>query len=172
MDFLIRSFLAILACTTLVSASIDVTSWNSTACTNSTKTQRKAWHKMSNTEKTSYIDAELCLINTPATLGFEGAQTKFDELQYAHIWQSNVIHYSVSPLSKSHSIVYESKADPKQGTISPLTQLVHVRARIPTQIPLQLHGRPTLLGRSTRHHQLLSPNGQLPRLRHCLRLRR
>lgn len=100
---LIRNFAALLAASTVVSASpvvkshakrdVDVNTWNST-CTN--PTQRKSWHYMTDAEKKAYIDAELCLINTPATLGFAGAQSKFDELQYSHIHQSNVVHYSVS----------------------------------------------------------------------------
>ncbi|TVY64171.1 NmrA-like family domain-containing protein [Lachnellula suecica] len=49
---------------------------------------------MANDEKTAYIDAELCLMNPPATLGFNGAQTKWDELLYCHAWQSNVVQYS------------------------------------------------------------------------------
>lgn len=85
---------AIVACNSLASATYTQSS-NAT-CT--TRTQRKAWHKMEDTEKQAYIDAELCLINTPGSLGLDGAQTLFDELQYCHVWQSNVIHYSVCSL--------------------------------------------------------------------------
>lgn len=86
-----RFVAAILACSSLVSATY--TQSPNATCT--TKTQRKAWHKMEDAEKQAYIDAELCLINTPGVLGLDGAQSLFDELQYCHVWQSNVIHYSV-----------------------------------------------------------------------------
>ncbi|KAF8865197.1 Di-copper centre-containing protein [Acephala macrosclerotiorum] len=105
MSFLIRTLVALLACSALISDSPaqslpvfkrdNIASTSNSTCT--TKTQRKAWRKMTNPEKQVYIDSEPCLINTPADLGFAGAQTKFDELQYCHIWQSNVIHYAFLP---------------------------------------------------------------------------
>lgn len=87
----------LLACSSLVAAAPSKSDNGTSTCT--TKTQRKAWHKMTNTEKSAYIDAELCLMSTPATLGLAGTQNKFDELLYCHVWQSNVIHYSVSVTS-------------------------------------------------------------------------
>ncbi|RSL40767.1 hypothetical protein CEP51_016655 [Fusarium floridanum] len=63
--------------------------WNTT-CT--TKTQRKAWHTLTTNEKNAYIDAELCLMSKPAKLGVEGAVNRWDELDWAHIAQANVIH--------------------------------------------------------------------------------
>lgn len=47
---------------------------------------------MTNNEKTAYIDAELCLMSKPAKLGVEGAVNRWDELDWAHIAQANVIH--------------------------------------------------------------------------------
>lgn len=47
---------------------------------------------MTTTEKTAYIDAELCLMARPAQAGIEGAQNRWDELDWAHIVQSNIIH--------------------------------------------------------------------------------
>ncbi|KAI3392966.1 hypothetical protein diail_4914, partial [Diaporthe ilicicola] len=44
-------------------------------------------------EKQAYIKADLCLISSPAKTGtIEGAITRWDELHYMHIVQSNVIH--------------------------------------------------------------------------------
>ena len=47
---------------------------------------------MTDTEKASYIEAELCLMARPAQAGITGAQNRWDELDWAHIAQSNVIH--------------------------------------------------------------------------------
>lgn len=47
---------------------------------------------MTTTEKTAYIDAELCLMERPAQAGITGALNRWDELDWAHIVQSNVIH--------------------------------------------------------------------------------
>lgn len=76
-----RFVAAISTCSYLVSATYAQSP--NAACT--TKTQRKAWHKMEDSEKQAYIDAELCLINTPGVLGLDGAQSLFDEVQYCHI---------------------------------------------------------------------------------------
>ena len=47
---------------------------------------------MTDTEKALYIEAELCLMARPAQAGITGAQNRWDELDWAHIAQSNVIH--------------------------------------------------------------------------------
>ncbi|WPB06882.1 uncharacterized protein RHO25_011542 [Cercospora beticola] len=65
--------------------------------------QRKAWHTLSNDEKKSYLDAEVCLLNTPlSTLPslqtkdqlsrFPIAKTLFQALQEQHQLQSDFIH--------------------------------------------------------------------------------
>jgi tyrosinase len=54
--------------------------------------QRRAWHTLTNAEKTSYINGELCLMSTPASSGIPGAVTRWDELQYAHLSQADYIH--------------------------------------------------------------------------------
>ncbi|TLS26409.1 hypothetical protein PpBr36_05572 [Pyricularia pennisetigena] len=59
-------------------------------CTN--PGQRRAWHTLDNTEKKAYIDAELCLMAKPATLGLPGAKTRFDELQASHQLQAFATH--------------------------------------------------------------------------------
>ncbi|KAK0737959.1 hypothetical protein B0T18DRAFT_335390 [Schizothecium vesticola] len=55
--------------------------------------QRKAWHKLTNAEKSAYINAELCLMKTPATLGLRGAKTRFDEFQSIHQLQAYSTHF-------------------------------------------------------------------------------
>ncbi|ROW04939.1 hypothetical protein VPNG_06991 [Cytospora leucostoma] len=64
---------------------------------NDTKTctslnQRKAWHTLTDDEKAEYLRAEKCLMSRPTQLNVEGAQNRWDEIQWAHIVQSNDIH--------------------------------------------------------------------------------
>ncbi|KAF2008959.1 Di-copper centre-containing protein [Aaosphaeria arxii CBS 175.79] len=61
------------------------------ACT--TKGKRRAWHTFSNTEKLAYIDAELCLMKKPATLGLPSTKTRFDEFQAIHALQAYATHF-------------------------------------------------------------------------------
>jgi tyrosinase len=55
-----------------------------------TKTLR---HKLTNAEKKAYLDAELCLMNTPAELDLRGARTVFDELQSIHVNIAQIAHF-------------------------------------------------------------------------------
>lgn len=55
-------------------------------------------HNLTDDEKKAYIDAELCLMSSPAKAGIELAQNRWDELSYAHIAQSNFIHRVVSAM--------------------------------------------------------------------------
>lgn len=89
MTVTLRSLFTVLATSGLAAATAP---WNTT-CT--TKTQRKAWNNMTDTEKSAYINAELCLMNTTAKTDIEGAINRWDELDWAHIVQSNVIHNTV-----------------------------------------------------------------------------
>ncbi|KAK3357999.1 hypothetical protein B0T25DRAFT_499703 [Lasiosphaeria hispida] len=59
----------------------------------STPTQRKPWQKLTDSERTDYINATLCLMNTPARHDIPGAKTLWDELHYIHIYQSAYIHF-------------------------------------------------------------------------------
>jgi len=52
-------------------------------------------HTLTNDEKLEYINAELCLMSKPATLGLPGAVTRFDELQAIHQLQAYKTHYVV-----------------------------------------------------------------------------
>ncbi|KAH8657816.1 hypothetical protein BX600DRAFT_514367 [Xylariales sp. PMI_506] len=54
--------------------------------------QRRAWSALTDSEKHEYINAELCLMNSPASQDIEGALTRWDDIQYVHIVQSNIIH--------------------------------------------------------------------------------
>ncbi|KAH8885006.1 amino acid transporter [Thozetella sp. PMI_491] len=57
-----------------------------------TKTARKPWGTLTSDEKSAYIDAELCLMAAPSKSGIDGAQTRWDDLQWNHIVQANFIH--------------------------------------------------------------------------------
>ncbi|KAF6813124.1 amino acid transporter [Colletotrichum sojae] len=54
--------------------------------------QRKAWHTLSNDEKSDYLQAVKCLMTSPAKSGITGAKTRWDELHSCHVEQSNFIH--------------------------------------------------------------------------------
>jgi len=56
------------------------------------KLRRKPWHTLSTKEKKDYIDAELCLINKPATLGLPDATNRFEELQQIHRIPAAISH--------------------------------------------------------------------------------
>ena len=58
-------------------------------------TQNLNRHLLSNDEKTSYLNAELCLMKVPASHGLSTAKTLFDELQEAHQLLVNSIHFVV-----------------------------------------------------------------------------
>lgn len=49
-------------------------------------------NNMTSSEKDAYIQAELCLMERPPQADITGAQNRWDELDWAHIVQSNVIH--------------------------------------------------------------------------------
>ncbi|KAM7219489.1 hypothetical protein V8F06_005044 [Rhypophila decipiens] len=54
---------------------------------------RKSWHTLSTAERQAYIDAELCLMSKPGTLGLRGARSKFDEFQAVHVSQAEIAHF-------------------------------------------------------------------------------
>lgn len=49
-------------------------------------------HTLSNEEKSSYLTAVKCLMESPAKTGIKGAVYRWDELQALHSEQSNFIH--------------------------------------------------------------------------------
>ncbi|ETS80056.1 hypothetical protein PFICI_07585 [Pestalotiopsis fici W106-1] len=82
------TFLGLLASACLATAS---NSFGNGTCTQ--VNQRKAWHTLTDDEKAEYLRAEKCLIESPAKGGVvDGAVTRWDELHWVHITQSNVIH--------------------------------------------------------------------------------
>ncbi|KAH7305522.1 hypothetical protein B0I35DRAFT_443939 [Stachybotrys elegans] len=60
------------------------------ACT--VKVQHKPWQMLTSAERTAYINAELCLMEAPTRLNVAGSKTLWDDLQWAHILQANVMH--------------------------------------------------------------------------------
>lgn len=69
-------------------------------------------------EKQAYIDAELCLISSPPRTGtIEGAITRWDELHYTHIVQTNVVHDTGSFLPwhrlymRAHEILLQTECN-------------------------------------------------------------
>ena len=74
-----------------------------------TKLQRRAWHTLSATEKKAYIDAELCLMKLPATLGLTGAKNRFEELQSSHQAQAGITHGvgAFLPFHRLHMYAHE-----------------------------------------------------------------
>ncbi|KAF2473068.1 Di-copper centre-containing protein [Lindgomyces ingoldianus] len=85
------SFLVLITATTLAAA-VPHSRLASRASTCTTKSQRKSWTTLTNTEKAAYIEAELCLMNSP-TKGFVAdAVSRWDDLTWAHLNQSNYIH--------------------------------------------------------------------------------
>ncbi|TDZ30557.1 Tyrosinase-like protein orsC [Colletotrichum spinosum] len=79
-----------LACASPLLA-VNGTNSNSTSTCTSLN-QRKAWHTLSNEEKSNYLQAVKCLIESPAKSGIKGAVTRWDELHSCHVEQSNFIH--------------------------------------------------------------------------------
>ncbi|CAI4211725.1 unnamed protein product [Parascedosporium putredinis] len=55
---------------------------DSTPCIN--PSLRRPWQILSDGEKRSYLDAQLCVMRTPQTLGLPGARTRFEELAATH----------------------------------------------------------------------------------------
>ena len=49
-------------------------------------------HTLTDDEKASYIEAELCLMDKEATLGLNGTKNRFEELQAAHQIQADIVH--------------------------------------------------------------------------------
>lgn len=54
---------------------------------------------LSNAEKKAYIQAELCLINSPPKNGLGDARSIFEELQWTHLEQTDSIHGVVGLLT-------------------------------------------------------------------------
>ncbi|KAK7705175.1 hypothetical protein SLS64_008069 [Diaporthe eres] len=88
------SFLAGAVCLSTLALASPLASrdTNTTSTTCSEVHQRKAWHNLSDDEKSAYIEAELCLINSPAKDGLPYSKTRWDEITYSHAIQTNWVH--------------------------------------------------------------------------------
>ncbi|KAI1335914.1 amino acid transporter [Xylariaceae sp. FL0016] len=53
---------------------------------------RVPWSELTETEKSDYIQADLCLMALPSTSGIEGAVTRWDDLQWPHVVQTITVH--------------------------------------------------------------------------------
>ncbi|POS74667.1 hypothetical protein DHEL01_v206935 [Diaporthe helianthi] len=71
-------------------ALLGMTQTVSAACTN--PTQRKAWSTLTSAEKNDYIDATLCLMESPSKSQYAGSKTIWGDLQVAHVAQVQFIH--------------------------------------------------------------------------------
>ena len=108
-----------------------------------TKLQRKAWHTFTTEEKRAYINADLCLMKIPATLGLPGTKNRFEELQSIHQTQSHIVHGVVSLVA--HKIL-SKQTDDIPGRIPPLPPTAHVRPRAAHPQRVRVQGRPAVLG--------------------------
>lgn len=50
---------------------------------------------MTKEEKDSYIQGDLCLINSPSKADIPGAVTRWDDLQWPHVVQTDSVHFVV-----------------------------------------------------------------------------
>ncbi|KAH8201560.1 hypothetical protein TruAng_004252 [Truncatella angustata] len=55
--------------------------------------QRVPWSNLTIEEKDSYIQADLCLINSPSKGEIPGAVSRWDDLQWPHVVQTDSVHF-------------------------------------------------------------------------------
>lgn len=60
---------------------------------------RKAWHNLTDDEKSSYIEAELCLMRSPPRTGHPLVQNRWDEFTVAHEVQTRKYKPSTVPVA-------------------------------------------------------------------------
>lgn len=58
--------------------------------------------QLTSDEQSAYVDAELCLMAAPSQLDVEGTQTRWDDLHWNHIVQTNFIHDVVGQYRKKY----------------------------------------------------------------------
>lgn len=58
---------------------------------------RKAWHNLTDGEKSAYIEAELCLMRSPPRTGHPFVQNRWDEFTVAHEVQTRKHKYCPIP---------------------------------------------------------------------------
>ncbi|KAK8058862.1 amino acid transporter [Apiospora phragmitis] len=78
------------------------------ACTN--PSIRKPWTALTDNEKHDFLQAELCLMETPSKTRYAGSVTRWDELQALHVAQVQYIHTTGSflPWHRYFMTVHES----------------------------------------------------------------
>lgn len=91
----LSSIAAILICLCSMTVATPLLSRQTTAdvheaCT--TLHQRKAWHDLTSEDKSAYIEAELCLMNSPPRTGHPLAQNRWDEFTITHTVQTQWVH--------------------------------------------------------------------------------
>ncbi|KAK9425028.1 hypothetical protein SUNI508_03168 [Seiridium unicorne] len=59
--------------------------------------QRVPWSNLAKEEKDSHIQADLCLINSPSKGDIPGAVTRWDDLQWPHVVQTDSVHIVTAP---------------------------------------------------------------------------
>ncbi|KAI1844323.1 hypothetical protein JX266_009417, partial [Neoarthrinium moseri] len=88
MTSLVQRALLLLAASSIVSA--VPAKRQASVCTE--VRERVPWYNLTSEEKTSYIQADLCLINAPSKSGIPGAVTRWDDLQWPHVVQTATVH--------------------------------------------------------------------------------
>ncbi|KAK8136758.1 amino acid transporter [Apiospora sp. TS-2023a] len=76
--------------TSLAALLLAAASSVSGACTN--PSVRKAWTALTDNEKKDFLQAEVCLMETPSKTRYAGSISRWDELQALHVAQVQYIH--------------------------------------------------------------------------------
>lgn len=64
---------------------------------------------LSDDEKQMYIEAELCLMNTPSMSDLRGSRTKFDNSQAIRVLQAEIAPFLLPFCISPSSVVWESR---------------------------------------------------------------
>ncbi|KAK7998875.1 Tyrosinase-like protein orsC [Apiospora marii] len=80
----------------------------SSSCTNTSV--RKAWTALTDNEKHDFLQAEICLMETPSKTRYAGSISRWDELQALHVAQVQYIHTTGSffPWHRYYMTVHEA----------------------------------------------------------------
>lgn len=66
---------------------------------------RKEWRNLTDTEKTAFIDAELCLMSAAGQTGLPGAVGRYDDLQAVHQHFTNTTLGNITGVDIVHGVV-------------------------------------------------------------------
>ncbi|KAM0815610.1 putative Tyrosinase copper-binding domain-containing protein [Seiridium cardinale] len=109
MSFFHLAILSLAACSIVASyPSIHFRRDIETNCTE--VKQRVPWTKLTDEEKSAYVQADLCLIDAPSISGVPGAVSRWDDLQWPHITQTITIHNvgAFLPFHRYYMTVHET----------------------------------------------------------------